>query len=132
MLDISIPRECVYQQFDAHPGPCPRCGSDLEVQKATYLVTTRDEERMTDSFIVENDMGWFCRQCPTLVVDPRRVSEFLLRQKAEADIGREFAVVGLVGLEVIPEERKELPLGTDENPIPLVWFTNIPRGTMPD
>jgi len=44
------------------------------------------------------------------------------------DVGEEYAILGLVDLDAIPEEKEYLPLGSDENPIPLVEFTNICSG----
>jgi len=29
--------------------------------------------KVTDSFFVGNDMGWFCARCPTLVINPEEV-----------------------------------------------------------
>ena len=57
MIDITNPRECVYQQFEEQPGPCPRCGGPLQSHKATYLVDTRSGRKRTDSFFIGNDMS---------------------------------------------------------------------------
>ena len=37
----------------------------------------------------------------------------------------EFAVLGVVDLEAMPPGKEDIPLGDDDNPIPLVQFTNI-------
>ncbi len=60
MIDITIPRECIYQQFEGRPGLCPRCDGSLQSHTATYLVDTRSGRKSTDSFFIGNDMGWFC------------------------------------------------------------------------
>jgi hypothetical protein len=38
---------------------------------------------------------------------------------------QEFTVTGIVNSDAIPDEKKHLPLGDDDNPIPLVEFLNI-------
>ncbi|MDY7078338.1 MAG: hypothetical protein SXV54_15585 [Chloroflexota bacterium] len=125
MIDITIPRECVYQQFEEQPGPCPRCSGPLRSHTATYLVDTRSGGKSTDSFFIGNDMGWFCARCPTVVINPEEVSEFLMHSLPHWNVGTEFAVLGIVDLDAIPEEKQNLPLGHDDNPVPLVAFTNI-------
>jgi hypothetical protein len=37
----------------------------------------------------------------------------------------QFTVLGLVDSDAIPEEKSDIALGEDENPIPLVKFTNF-------
>jgi hypothetical protein len=131
MIDVTIPRECVYRQFEGDPGPCPRCSGPLQSHPATYLVTTRRGRKSKDSFLLGNDMGWFCAHCPTVVINPEEVSDYLLHGKPGWDVGTEFAVVGVVDLDAIPEEKRDVPLGEDDNPIPLVEFTNISDETAP-
>jgi hypothetical protein len=125
MIDITIPRECIYQEFDEQPGPCPRCGGPLQQSRQTYLVTTWRGEEIADSFFIGSDMGWFCPRCPTVVINPDKVEEFLTHGLPKWDIGEKFAVAGIVNLDAIPEEKRDLPLGGEDNPMPLVEFTNI-------
>lgn len=130
-IDITIPRECVYRQFKAEPGPCPRCGGPLQQSRQTYLVATRRGRKITDSFVVGNDMGWFCIRCPTVVINPEDVSDMLQHSLPHWDIGDEFAVAGVIDLDAVPEEKQHLPFGSDDNPIPLIEFTNISSETAP-
>ncbi len=127
MIDITIPRECIYKEFEEEPGPCPRCGGPLRQSRATYLVATMRGKRATDNFIIGSDMGWFCARCPTVVMDPEKVTEYLKHPLPRRDVGDQFAVAGIVNLDAIPEEKHHLPLGDDDNPISLVEFTNISR-----
>jgi hypothetical protein len=131
VIDINIPRECVYQQFEEQPGPCPRCGGPLQSHRATYLVGTKRGRKSTDSFFVGNDMGWFCARCPTVVINPEEVGEYLGYSLPDWDVGTEFVVLGLVDMDAIPEEKRDLPLGDDDNPIPLVAFTNVAQEKAP-
>jgi hypothetical protein len=43
--------------------------------------------------------------------------------------GSKFAVLGLVDLEAIPDDKKHLSLGDEGNPIPLVQFLNTGKRT---
>lgn len=124
-VDVSVPRECLYKSFADDPGPCPRCGERLEQCTQTYLVATRRGKRVADSFILGSDFGWFCTNCPTVVIDPEDVTEMLQFSKPDWDVGEEFTVVGLIDLDAIPEDKQHLPLGDDDNPVPLVEFTSI-------
>ena len=82
-IDITIRRECVYQQFKGEPGPCPRCGGPLQQSRQSYLVATRRGEKITDSFMTGGDMGWFCTRCPTVVMNMEKLSEVLQYMASE-------------------------------------------------
>ncbi len=124
-IDITIPRECVYRTFGKKPGPCPRCGSSLKSRPATYLVATRRGTEITDSFIIGGDLGWFCPKCPTVVIDPNVVNEFLWHARSNQDVGDEFIVLGIVDLDAIPADKAHLPLGHEDVPLELIEFTKV-------
>jgi len=126
-IDVTVPRECIYQQFKDQPGPCPRCGEPLHQSPQTYVVVTRRGHEIADSLIIGSDFGWFCNRCPTVVINPEVVSRMLQHQLPRWDVGSEFAVAGIVDLDAIPEEKRHLPLGDEDNPIPLIEFANISR-----
>jgi hypothetical protein len=123
-IDISIPRECVYKALGNDPGPCPRCGGQLRQSHQTYMIVTKHGDQSGDSFITNGDMGWFCLQCPTVVINTEELSRMFQVQLPHWNVGPEFAVAGIVDLDAIPKEKEHLPLGADGNPIPLVLFTN--------
>lgn len=100
---------------------CPQCGSRLEAEHHTYVLLVREGGNF-DSFVAGNDDGHFCPACPTVVLDHEAFSRF-------ASLGTgldrgDFLVPGLVDLEAVPEDKRHVPLGEDDNPIPLVQFTN--------
>jgi len=130
-IDITIPRECIYQRFKGEPDPCPHCGGPLQQSTQTYMIATRHGKRVADSFVVAGDMGWFCTRCPTVVMNMETLSDMLQYSLPHWDIGNELAVLGIVDLDAVPEEKQHLPLGDDDNPIPLVRFTNISRQKTP-
>ena len=130
-IDITEPRECIYRRFEDHPGPCPRCGGPLQQSSQTYMVATRRGRKITDSFMVGSNFGWFCTRCPTVVINPDDVAEMLQHSLPRWDVGHEFAMVGIVDLDAVPEEKNHLPLGDDDNPVTLVEFTNVSDQTTP-
>jgi hypothetical protein len=124
-IDASVPRVCIHQAFEGEPGPCPRCHGALHQQHQLYAVATRRGSRMTDTFMISSDFGWFCEDCPTVVINPASVGEMLSFSRPDWDSGDAFALLGLVDLDAVPEDKSHLPLGDDDNPIPLVEFTAV-------
>ncbi len=125
--DASIPRASVMKEFEGDPGPCPHCGGRLSQHTHTYMVATRHGhgDELGDSFILGGDFGWFCLDCPAVVLDSRGVEKLLLTGRFRWDVGDHYVVAGLVDLKAIPESKRNVPLGEDDNPIPLVRFTNL-------
>ena len=121
-IDPSVPRMCIYQEFEKEPGPCPRCGGALHQEHQLYAIATRRGRQMTDTFMISGDFGWYCEDCLTVVINPEKVGEMLSFSKPGWDTGEAFAVLGLVDLSAVPEEKSHLPLGDEDNPIPLVEF----------
>jgi len=124
-LDLSVPRECFYRDFGRDPGACPRCGGELVQQYASYLIATRGRGKQADSFMIGSDAGWFCRTCPTLVVNGQKIGQMLSYGGGRWNVGREFTILGLVNLDAVPPEKRHLPLGEANNPIPLVEFRAV-------
>lgn len=132
-IDPSVSRVCIYQAFEKEPGPCPRCGGALYQQSQVYAIATRRGREMTDTFMISGDFGWYCEDCLTVVINPAGVGEMLSFGKPGWDSGEAFSVLGLVDLSAVPEEKSHLPLGDDDNPIPLVEFSDASgrRGARP-
>jgi hypothetical protein len=122
-IDPSVSRVCIYQEFEREPGPCPRCSGALRQQHQLYAIATRRGRQMTDTFMISGDFGWYCEDCLIVVINPAKVGEMLSFSKPGWDTGEAFAVLGLVDLSAVPEEKSHLPLGDDNNPLPLVEFT---------
>ncbi len=125
-VDLKIPRDCFIQDFTGAPGQCPRCDSPLTQQFATYLIATRRGKQATDSFIMSSDFGWYCEKCPTVVINARLVDDMLGSGLAHWKTGNEWAVLGTVDLDAVPPNKRDVLLGEDDNPIPLVEFTTQP------
>ena len=95
------------------------------------MVATRRGRTATDSFMMGSDFGWFCGACPTVVINPQEVAKFLSFGKPDWDTGSEFAVMGVIDLDAVPPDKANLPLGDDDNPIPLVQFTHVAGAATP-
>jgi hypothetical protein len=84
---------------------------------------------LADSFVSGSKAGWFCAQCPAVVIDTGEIGRLLSHQLPGWNVGQEFVVLGIVDLDSVPKEKKRLPLGRDDNPIPLIAFTYEIEGT---
>ena len=122
-IDLTLARMCCYRAFDDQPGPCPNCGSALMQHYASYLISTGEQGQAADSFISGSKAGWFCTQCPTVVINSQAVGQLLSHRLPRWNVGQRFAVLGIVDFDAVPPERRRLPLGGDDNPIPLIAFT---------
>ncbi len=122
-VDLTLPRECHIQSFRGQPGPCPNCGARLQQEYASFMVATRRGKRIPESFVMGGQFGWFCAACPTVVIDSREAEAMLYPGLSRWKVGNEWAVLGMVNLEAVPPDKRHLPLGTDENPYPLVELT---------
>ncbi len=121
-IELSVPRKAYYQRLGGQPIPCPRCGGELHLSQQTYMVATRQDKRLADSFMTNGDFGWYCTSCPTMVIDMDELGNMLSFSLPDWKIGSEVAVLGIVDLKAIPKEKQHMPLGEDGNPIPLVKF----------
>jgi hypothetical protein len=88
------------------------------------MIAIRDADGI-HPYMVGNDAGYFCPQCPSIVIDRdtfAEFSEFTIGHKNDA----EFTVLGLVDLEAVPKDKRSLPFD-DDNPVPLVPFSNMSK-----
>jgi hypothetical protein len=102
---------------------CPECHTRLKNEYHTYMFAIRERSNI-QPFMTGTDGGYFCSKCSTVVLD-YEVFEQLALIATHGKDRLKFAVVGLVDLESIPEDKKGISIGDDENPIPLVEFTNV-------
>jgi len=107
----------------ANTSSCPRCNASLEREYHSYMVAI-DEEGERKAVMMGHDGGLFCPECPTVVLDSQVVEEMISdhvqNQTSKHVESLEYAVVGIVDLDAVPEEKKDIPLGDDDNPIPLI------------
>ncbi len=125
----SIPRNMFWSTDVGGISHCPECEGRLESEHHTYVFATREGEEI-DTFIVGSEIGYFCEQCPLVVVDYDSAAEVVSFGRGSAG-AFEFVAMGIVDLDAIPEDKKDDELGTDDNPVPLVEFTNIEQDSHP-
>lgn len=121
----SIPRKMFWSKDIGGKSDCPECGAKLESEHHTYVMAIREDGDI-QPFVVGNDAGYFCAECPVVVLDHEAFTKFAIFGLGREGHGQ-FTVLGLVDLSAIPEEKSGIPLGEDGNPIPLVQFTNLQR-----
>jgi hypothetical protein len=124
-LNLKTPREAIYQSFKGQPGACPKCQGELLRSAQTYMVATRYGKKLGDTFVIGGDFGWFCTQCPVVVIDADRVGEMMSIGKPGWRVGPEFLVLGIVDLDAVPQNKRHLQLGAPGAPIPLIQFSNL-------
>ena len=118
-FDLSIPRR-MYLRVGAETRFCPECNSEL--QKDSCVIVLYVESNIDKGEFVTNVNGSrFCTSCPVVVFDREKVEKAAkLGIKGEGEIV--YMIMGIIDLEAVPEDKHDLELGTDENPIPLVGF----------
>lgn len=110
----------------ANTKSCPRCNTSLKREYHSYMVAI-DEKGEREAVMMGHDSGLFCPKCPTMVLDSQIVEEMISDhvqyQTSRANKHVEslkYAVVGIVDLDAVPEDKKDIPLGDDDNPVPLI------------
>ena len=124
-IDVSIPRRMFWSDKLVNKKKCPLCHSMLENEYQSYAVAVWvGQEPIT--FITGNDHGAFCPECPVVVLDKKAFDQ-TLESLAERPDWRipgpaEYAVVGIVDTDAIPEDKRHLSPGEDDAPVPIVEF----------
>jgi len=118
-IDLSIPRR-MYYSIAREVKVCPECNSELIEAGCAILLTVKS---VTDEgeFITNSNGSHFCSICPVVIFDREKVEQAaILGFGGEENI--QYRIEGIVDLDAIPEEKKHLAIGTEENPVPLVLF----------
>ena len=118
-IDLSKPRRRYYSD-KYNLTICPECGSNLIEENCTillYVKTDSDE----GEFMTSLSGSHFCKICPVVVFD-----KGIIAQAAKFGIGGarnlRYIIGGIIDLDSIPDDKKHLEIGSDENPVPLVQF----------
>jgi len=127
-FDASIPRKMFWSTDVGGTEFCPQCNSRLENESHSYLLLVREPGDF-HPFIVGNDNGYFCENCPIVVLDYEAFAQSAIAGNPGSK-SFEFIVPGIIDLDAIPPEKANVPLGEDDNPVPLMRFTNY-RDTEP-
>jgi hypothetical protein len=119
----AIPRRLYWSSELDDPACCPECKRLLEPEFHSYMIAIR-HKRNIEPFVTGNDGGWFCGNCPIVVLDHGCFSEAAaIWARTGKDV--QFLALGIVNLEAVPQDKRSIPFDDDTNPIPLVEFTNL-------
>ena len=117
-IDPSVPREMFWFSKTSNKGFCPKCNSKLENEYQSYSLLTKQKKEI-EELIVGCKAGYFCPNCSVVVLKRKSFVELLSYESPPVS---KFAVVGLVDIDMIPKGKRHLPIGTPENPTPVVRF----------
>lgn len=121
-FDASVPRKMFWSTDIGGMDFCPQCHSKLENESHSYLLLVREPGDF-QPFIVGNNDGYFCAYCPIVVLDYEAFAKSAIAGNPSS-CSFEFTVPGIIDLDAIPEENANIPIGDDDNPVPLMRFTN--------
>jgi len=121
MQELYIPRK-KYIQSKEEIANCPDCDEVLVAEKSTIMLYGKSDID-EGQFMSNLSGGHFCHNCPVVVFEQETIERAItagLRIKNKF----KYDILGLIDLDKVPEEKKHLELGIDENPIPIVQFLN--------
>jgi hypothetical protein len=123
-LPLKRKRTCFYQALeDETELTCPRCDNPLENHPEPLIMVTRRGEEITDQFIFGNDCAWYCRQCPTVLINTNKINWPHGHPKYKWNVGDEFAILGIADLEALPDDAI---LGDPNSPpLPIIAFSHM-------
>ena len=118
-FNLQIPRR-KYYSINCGLTSCPECGSPLVEEGCTIILAIRSDTDEANCLSNLNGSR-FCKSCPVVVFDSS-----LLDQAAKLGIGGgeniRHLITGIVNLDSIPKEKRHLPIGSDDNPAPMIRF----------
>ena len=124
----SLPRRMYWSDKVGGCNRCPECGGPLLSDYHSYVLETVHTET-TDTHLLGNDGGHFCRTCPVVVLDSDAFENLALIAAAGVPMAR-YRVLGIIDMEAVPEDTRDIPFDEDTNPVPLVKF--IRTGERPE
>ncbi len=122
-FSASIPRKMYWSNEVGNYESCPDCGGKLESEHHSYLLACRINNE-TLSINVGNDSGYFCENCPVVVLNYEAFVE-LISLATKTNSKSVFGALGIIDLEAVPENKRNIPFNDSTNPIPLVPFLNV-------
>ncbi len=118
-IDLSIPRRRYYSD-ECNLFICPECGKKLIEENCTILLCVKSDT--DEGELMTNLSGsHFCTECPVVVFDKNKVDK-AATLGIHGDNNLKYLIAGIVDLDSIPDDKKNIEIGSDENPVPLVHF----------
>ncbi len=123
MQELYIPRRKYIEPIEKI-GNCPDC-DELLVAEKSMIVLYGKSDVDEGEFITNVSGSHFCPNCPVVVFEKETI-ERAVESSLRMDKWFNYSIMGLVDLEAVPEEKRDLELGAEGNPIPLVDFIPNP------
>lgn len=118
-FDLSIPRRKYYSE-DFGLIFCPECGSALIEDRCTVSIWIKSD--LDEGEFMSNLTGsHFCDTCPVVVFDSEKIEQAVSLGIREGTNLR-YVIKGIINFNAVPKEKREIELGTESNPVPLVNF----------
>ena len=118
-IDLSQPRRRYYSD-EYNLTICPECGSDLIEESCTVLLCVKSDSDEGE-FMTNLSGSHFCKKCPVVVFNADTLEQ-AAKYGIRGEINLSYIVAGMIDLDSIPDDKKHLEIGCDENPVPLVHF----------
>lgn len=118
-IDITQSRRRYYREGDSVK-ICPECGNGLKKEGCSVLISAQTESDQGE-LMTSVPGGHFCEKCPVVVFDLEKVgyaAEVGLRGGSNLRV----KVEGIIDRGSIPQDKRHLAIGSDDNPVPLVEF----------
>ena len=96
---------------------CPVCNSKTQNEYRSYMVAI-EEKGKRDALMMGGKVGFFCPNCPVVVLETETIEEMIASYTQNEDF--RYVVMGIVDMDAVPEDKRAVPLGDDDNPIPLI------------
>ena len=126
----SLPRKMYWSEEVVGVASCPDCGGKLESEQHAYLMATRWKNENFFN-IAGSSSGYFCGECPVVVLKSEEFDELAANSMPESD-GVRYTVLGMIDFDAVPEEKRHLPFGENNEP-PLVQFLKVDKKkSLPD
>ena len=118
-INVAISRRR-YHSRECNLTICPECGSDLIEEDCTILIHAKSDSDEGE-FITNHTGSHFCNKCPVVVFDSDKV-ETAAKYGIRGNENLRYIICGIVDLDSIPENKKHIEIGCDDNPVPLIRF----------
>lgn len=127
-LDVCVRRLAIYRRHVLSSDCCPECRGPLRQEMCVYAVCASTRNGST-TYFAGSDFGWFCLNCPTVLIDRAGV-ESLLDNLADTGTSVEnYVILGLVDLDAAEQGQSDRPIFDMDSPPEVIAFLNSCGGT---
>ncbi len=116
-IGVTSRRKPVWADKNDDISCCPDCQSDLVGESNPFLVDGYAGGR-SEVFLVSHQ-GQFCKKCPVVVLNKTMFDFSLFAGNSGIE---DYNVVGIVDIDAIPEDERDLPVGDGKTPLKLMEF----------